>query len=376
MKNIVLLALMLGVSSLMAQEETRKNTLDGPYEFTIEHEVAATPVKSQGRTGTCWSFSTTSFLESELIRKGNDPMDLSEMFVVRNIYREKAALYVRMQGKGQFSPGGTFHDVMNVMEKYGMVPEKVYSGRRKDSEAHNHGEMDAVLEGMLKALVKRRTLTDKWKPAVEAVLDTYLGTLPETITKGDVMYTPKTFAEDFGIKKEDYIELSSFTHHPYYDKFVLEIPDNWDWNQVYNLPLDELMAVMNNALVNGYSVAWDGDVSEKGFMHGKSIAIVPKDPNAKLGAEVLEEMEITPEIRQEAFDNYKTTDDHLMHITGMAKDESGKLFYLTKNSWGDKSNFCGGYLYMSEAYARYKTVHIMVHKDAIPSQIAEKLGLK
>jgi len=375
MKTITLFLLTLGLSlCLHAQEEVVKNTPDGPYAFTIEQDLSPTPVKSQGRTGTCWSFSTVSFLESELMRMGQEALDLSEMFVVRNIYKEKAELFIRMHGKGQFSPGGTFHDVMNVVEKYGMVPEKAYTGRRFDDQPHAHGEMDTVLEGMLKALVGRRSLSYKWKPALDAVLDTYLGTPPEKVLIGEEFYTPKSYAESLGVKKEDYVELASFTHHPFYEKFVLEIPDNWDWNQVYNLPLEELVAVIDNALQKGYTVAWDGDVSEKGFMHGKGLAIVPKEGAGNLGQEIIEEKEITQGIRQEAFDNYETTDDHLMHITGLAKDQFGKPFYVVKNSWGQNSNSCGGFLYMSQAYLKYKTVHVMVHKDALPREIAQKLG--
>ncbi|MEO0896916.1 MAG: C1 family peptidase [Bacteroidota bacterium] len=373
--TIIFLSTLLLGSLAFGQEQVIKNTPNGPYEFSVEINHAATPVKSQGNSGTCWSFSTVSFLESELLRMGKEEVDFSEMFVVRKIYQDKANLYVRMHGKGQFSPGGTFHDVMNVVRHHGMMPQQAYPGKKVDPNKHNHGEMDAVLEGMLNSLIKRRTLTTKWKDALSGVLDAYLGPQPERMEVDGQEMTPADYASSLGINPDDYIELSSFTHQPYYKPFVLEIPDNWDWNQVYNLPLEEMMEVMTYALEKGYTVAWDGDVSEKGFMHGKSIAVVPANPAMVPGNDVVKEKVITAENRQEAFDNYKTTDDHLMHITGMAKDQKGTTYFVTKNSWGVNSNACGGYLYMSDAYVRYKTVHIMVHKDAVPKKILKKIGL-
>ena len=369
---------------LSAQTEVIRNKKDGGYIFTIENQLAATPIKSQDRTGTCWSFSTVSFMESELLRMGKGEYNLSEMYVVRNIYPEKARLYVRMQGNSRFSAGGTFHDVHTVFNKFGMVPESVFPGR-ENGEKHMHFEMDKVLKSMCDALISNPngTLSDHWMNAIHGVLDAYLGERPETFTYKGKSYTPQTFASSLGINTDDYVELSSFTHHPWYKKFVLEIPDNWDYNQVYNVPLDELVETINHALKAGYTVAWDADVSEKTFSHRNGVAIIPaanwNDLSANERNELFEapseELVVTPEIRQASFDNYETTDDHLMHIVGLAKDQNGKSYYMVKNSWGSDTNQCGGFVYTSEAYIRYKTIHILLHKDALSDGLREKLGL-
>ena len=370
---------------LSAQTEIIRNKKDGGYIFTIENQLAATPVKSQDRTGTCWSFSTVSFMESELLRMGKGEFDLSEMFVVRNIYPEKASLYMRMQGNSRFSPGGTFHDVHTVFNKYGMVPESAFSGKQTKEEKHMHFEMDKVLKSMCDALISNPNgkLSDHWMDAIHGVLDAYLGERPETFTYKGKSYTPKSFAASLEINTDDYVELSSFTHHPWYNKFVLEIPDNWDYNQVYNVPLDEMVATIKHALKSGYTVAWDADVSEKTFSHKNGVAIIPAKNWGELSASErnqlfdapAEELNVTPEIRQTSFDNYETTDDHLMHIVGLAKDQNGKPYFMVKNSWGSETNQCGGFVYTSEAYIRYKTIHILLHKDALPEDLKEKLGL-
>lgn len=374
MRSLLFLLLMLsfGLTS-WGQEEVRRLE-DTPYAFTVKVDLASTPVKNQGRSGTCWSFSTLSFLESELLRMGKGEYDLSEMYIVRKIYQAKAQHYVRFQGNARFSAGGTFHDVNHVLRDYGLMPQSAYAGRLVNPERHDHSELDNLLSAMVKALVEQRSpLSTRWQSAVSGVLDAYLGDQPEEFTYEGKSYTPRRFADMLGVEAEDYIEFASFTHHPFYEKFVLEIPDNWDHHRMYNLPLDELMQVMTHALENGYTVAWDGDVSEDGFRHRPGLANVP-DPSfeASSADEVPTELTITPGLRQIAFDDQRTTDDHLMHITGLAQDQIGTPFFLTKNSWGD-SNSCGGYLYMSEAYARYKTVHIMVHQDAVPKAILKKL---
>lgn len=373
LRLLTLIALIALCLPTRAQEEVRR--LDGtPYAFTVEVDLAATPVKSQGASGTCWSFSTLSFLESELLRQGQGAYDLSEMYVVRKIYEAKAAHYLRFQGHARFSPGGTFHDVNHVLRDYGLMPQSAYSGRLVNPARHDHGELDGVLTAMVEALVAQgKPLSTRWRAALSGVLDAYLGELPETFTYEGETYTPRSFADELGVSADEYLEFASFTHHPYYEQFVLEIPDNWDHHRMYNLPLDELMEVMTYALENGYTVAWDGDVSEETFRHRPGLANVP-DPAvaASREGEIPVELTVTPELRQVAFDDQRTTDDHLMHITGLAKAQDGSPFFLTKNSWGD-SNACGGYLYLSEAYARYKTVHIMVHQDAVPKKILKKL---
>lgn len=362
--------------AVSSAQEVIRNTPDGGYLFTIEENQASTEVKNQGSSGTCWSFSTLSFFESELIRQGKGEFDLSEMYVVRHTYPQKADLFVRMHGNANFGPGGLFRDVLKVQDEFGLVPESAYSGKTIRPDRHMHGEMDKVLKGMVESFTSNnmKGLTPKWQDAIGAVLDVYLGEAPKEFEYKGKSYTPVSFAAELGLNSEDYVELSSFTHHPFYQSFVLEVPDNWDWSRVYNLPLDELEATVDHALKNGHTVAWDADVSEKYFSHRQAVAVVPL-AGSQVPLEPAEEKEITPEIRQKGFDHFSTTDDHLMHITGIAKDQKGSPYYIVKNSWGQTSNQCGGYVYVSKPYFRYKTIHVLVHKDAIPAATREKLGL-
>jgi bleomycin hydrolase len=385
------------LSTTHAQTDTLKNKKDGHYYFTVIKNNETTEVQNQWRTGTCWSFSSLSFIESELIRNGKGKHNLSEMFIVHNAYIAKAERYVRMHGEMNFSQGGAFHDIPFVIKNYGIVPESVYMGLNYGEEHHNHSELEAVLKAMLDAVIqnKQKHLTTAWKPSLEKVLDTYLGEIPKEFEYEGKKYTPQTFAKHLGLNMDDYVEVTSFTHHPFYQPFVLEVPDNWVFGSVYNVPLNELMEIMEYAINNGFTVAWGADVSEKGFSFRDGLAIVPKDPSTiktkgkdseyfnNAGAEKVsdafdtpvEELEITQEMRQKAFDNYETTDDHGMHIVGMVKDQNGKKYFVVKNSWGTK-NDCDGYFYASEAYFKYKTIDIMLHKDAIPPHLRKKLGLK
>lgn len=345
------------------------------YNFTMQDNVACTSVKNQQRTGTCWSFSTVSFLESELIRMGKPEYDLSEMYIVRNIYGDKARNYVFRQGKANFSEGSLSHDVMRGFKMFGIVPESVYSGKLGENDIHNHSEMEAAMKGMLDGILKQKRPSNKWSDALNCIMDTYIGEAPENFTWQGKSYTPQSFAASLGINPDDYVSLTSYSHHPFYEKCILEIPDNYSNGSYYNIPIDELEAIVANALDKGYTVAWDGDVSEKGFSSKNGIAIIPEDPSR---TDVFEtpgpEMKVAQTDRQEAFESYATTDDHLMHLTGVAKDQSGTTYYLTKNSWGEVSDY-KGFLYMSSSYFRLKTVGIMVHKDAIPQDIAKKLVL-
>jgi len=355
------------------------------YVFSNIKKIKTTPVISQGATGTCWSFATTSFIETELIRMGKGEIDLSEMYPVRNAYKSKALNYIRFHGKANFSQGGQAHDVLNSIRKYGMIPEEIYSGLNYGEEKHIHGELVAVLNGMLEGVVKNRNrkLTPVWQKAFNSVLDAYLGEVPENFTYKNKDYTTKTFAGELEFNPDDYIEFTSYTHHPFYSTFTLEVPDNWSSDIYYNLPFDEIIEVMDYALDNGYSVCWDGDVGERGFSQKNKVAIIPEKEWRDMSEEEINEIfespnlekKITQQMRQETFDNYTTTDDHLMHIVGSAEDEKGTRYYLTKNSWGEESNDFGGYLYMSESYVRLKTIAIMIHKDAIPKHIADKLGI-
>jgi len=360
---------------LVISQDTKEK--EKKKEFTIDYEVERTPVKDQHWTGTCWCFATVSFLESEILRQGGDMVDLSEMYIVRHTYPKKAENYVRLHGDARFSQGGLSHDVINQFREFGIVPEEVYDGKRIGENKHNHGEMVAALDGFLEGILKRRgrTLTPRWSEAFEAILNVYLGTPSEEFIYESKKYTPRSFAESFDLELDDYIELSSFTHHPFYKQFRLEIPDNWSYNaHFYNVPLDVLEEVIDHALKNGYSVAWDGDVSDPYFSsREKGYAIVPVEDQDEM-AESCKEKEITQEFRQEAFNDFSTTDDHLMHIVGIAHDQNSTKFYLTKNSGGtDRAN--DGYVYMSRSYVRLRTTGIMVNKHSLPGKIKSKLGL-
>lgn len=357
-------------------------TAKAQYKFTIDKKVGVTSVKNQQRTGTCWSFSTASFIESELMRLGKGQHDLSEMFVVRRIYREKALNYMQRQGKAQFGEGSLAHDLINTIGKYGIVPEEVYSGKVNGETKHDHAELAAMLTNIMKTVVKRKRPTKKWLDAFEGVLDAYLGKAPEKFTYQGKEYTPKSFAQWLGINPADYVELTSYTHAPYYNAFILSIPDNFSNGTYYNLPIDELETVANHAIQKGYSMVWDGDVSEKGFSQKNDVAILPQKQWAQMAAterqhalkNPIEEQKVTQQMRQESFENYSTTDDHLMHLVGIAKDQKGGKYYLIKNSWGTNAGSCGGYIHASQAYFRLKTVSLLVHKDAIPAKIRKKLG--
>lgn len=382
MKKLIFLLLILPGLSALAQEETIRNKPGGDYEFTIEVSLDATPVKNQGRSGTCWSFSTVSFLESELLRTGKGQHDLSEMYVVRQIWPMKAEQYVRMHGSARLSGGGLFHDVNTVFAHAGMMPESAYSGKIVNPDQHNHGEMEAIVESFVEAVVKNKNkqLTPQWDDALEGILDAYLGEMPETFEYRGETYTPKSFAESLELDMNDYVELMSFEFQPYNAQSVLMVPDNWDYAQMWNVELDDLVATVDHALANGFTVAWDADVSEKYFSHRNGVAVVPATPWAEMSSDERTalfnspqpEMEITAEVRQASFDDQSTTDDHLMHITGIVRDQNGTKYYQVKNSWGE-SNSCGGFVYVSETYFRYKTIHVMLHKDGVPAAVAGKL---
>ncbi len=392
MNRILSLFVALMLTLLVSAQETAT-----AYTFTVVKENPITSIKNQFNTGTCWSFSGVGFLESELLRMNKGEHDLSEMYIVRKNYEDKAVKYARLHGNLNFSPGGSFADVVETIDDYGIFPDSIYKGLHYGTDSHDHGEMDKVLKGYMKSLVENNTLTTAWFNGFKGILDAYLGEVPQTFIYEGKRYTPQSFAALLGLKSDDYVSLTSFTHHPFYSKFPIEIPDNWRWADSYNLPLDEMIAVIDNAIMNGYTVAWASDVSEPGFSR-LGIAIVP-DENApenagsdqakwldlspreknnfvreKIGREILKEKTITQEMRQQDFDNFKTTDDHGMQIYGIANDQNGNKYYMVKNSWGMTGPY-NGIWYASEAYVRYKTTSIVVNKKALPPAIAKKIGL-
>lgn len=368
------------------------------YQFKEVVTIPATPVKNQSATGTCWCFATTSFMESELLRMGKGTYDLSEMFIVRQKYMNQLQDNYIRGGKGNIGQGSLAHTFKNAYRQVGIVPEEVYTGINYNSQTHNHSELEKFMQAIATVATDMKKRSPEYYKLINNLFDTYLGQLPEKFTYQGKEYTPKSFAESLGINMDDYIELTSFTHHPYYTKFDVEVPDNWEHQLMYNLPLDELMETVDYALNNGFTVCWDGDVSEKGFSFKNGVAINPEvkkvddysgtdrarfekmDEKERL-EEVYKfeqpypEIHVTPEVRQEGYEAFITTDDHLMHITGMTKDQNGTKYYITKNSWGTERNKFGGYLNMSESFVRAKTVYVMVHKDAIPKAIKEKLGI-
>ena len=374
------------------------NAQDG-YEFTTLKEIKITPVRNQSLTGTCWAFSVVALIEAELLRLGKGEYDLSEMFVVNHTYRDKASKYVRLHGSMEFAEGGSFADVLYVFKHYGAVPRDVYSGLQYGENLHIHGEMESAAKGFLKSIITNPNgkLTPVWPIAFQGIIDAYLGEIPSTFQYNGRQYTPKIYGESLGLNMDDYVSLTSFTHQSFYTLFALEIPDNWRWSLSYNLPLGELMEVFDNAINTGYTVAWGTDVSEAGFTRNgvatcpdlESIETSGSDQARWVGLSTAEreteirrlatspcnEIVVTQELRQMGYDNYQTTDDHGMLIYGIAKDQTGKKFYLVKNSWGTNSIY-NGMWYVSEAFVAYKTMNIVVHKDAIPSAIKTKLGIR
>ena len=356
-------------ANVFAQEDNQK------YDFTDEVRLETTSVKDQGRSGTCWCFATVSFLETELIRMGKPEYNLSEMFLVHEAYKKKARKYVRYHGNNNFGQGGQAHDAMYELEQHGIVPEEVYSGIIYGNDMHRHTEMASVLSGFLDNLLDNRsnTLTPVWEDAYAGILESYLGEIPEEFEYKGETYTPSSFANELDIDTDNYVELTSFTHQPYYQSFALEVPDNWSHDPYYNLPLNEFVKVIDHSLENGYSVVWDGDVSSKGYSHSNGIAVVPENMEDNFKKHPVKEKEITAEYRQKQFNNFTMTDDHLMHLTGIGKDQEDTQYYLTKNSWDSDSNDYGGFQYMSKPFIKLNTIAIMVHKDAIPGEIREKL---
>lgn len=351
------------------------------FSFTPVINVECTSVKNQGRSGTCWSYSGNSFLESEMIHKGKKPVDLAEIYTARCAYLEKAINYVRMHGSVNWGDGGELHDVTNMYAKYGAIPQDVYTGLIPGVQYNDFSKMQAELKPFLDSIIKQEKIDPKWQTAFIAIMDKHLGKVPETFTYNGKTYTPQTFAKEIvGLDAADYVEVSSFTMSPYYQKMFFPVPDNWSFDMVYNVKLNELTDIIDNALKAGYTVGWASDVSEKYFSWKNGVAFVPvksmdemtSEEQKALFAGPKPEAEITEQLRQEAFDNYETQDDHGMQIVGISKDQNGKEYYVVKNSWG-ASNDYKGYLYVTKNYVKYKTTAIMVNKGGLTKDMKKKL---
>ena len=400
MKRMILtLALAAFAAASLGAQAPKVKPAD--YQFTTVKEIPVTSMKNQNRSGTCWCFSALSFLESEVIKaknlKAEAYPDFSEMFVVRHSYHDRAVKFVRLNGYLNMAAGSGFGDVLEVIRDYGLMPQSAYSGMNYGYDLPVQGELDAVLKGYVQAVVKNpnRKLTPVWPKGFDGILDAYLGELPETFVDNGVTYTAESYRDAMGINPDDYVNISSYTHHPFYSQFAIEVEDNWRWGLCYNLPLDEFMAIIDNAVENGYTVLWGGDVSEPGFTRDGLAVLLDTEAKATTGSdqerwvgkaedkpaadaekkELPKELQVTQEIRQRMYDEKTSTDDHGMHLYGTAKDQNGTKYYLIKNSWGVTGAYDGTW-YMSENFVKGKTLNFVVNKKALPKDIAKKLGIK
>ena len=384
MKKIITLSL-LGVFLQVSAQDNLINAVSGNrgmmtdkvYQFTDIINLESTGVKNQGKSGTCWSYAMSSFLESEMAKNKKQPVDLAEIFIARHSYFDKAVNYVRMHGNVEWGDGGQLHDVTNAYKKYGIVPQYVYTGLLNGATMNNFEEMQKELKPYLDELIKMKRLPDNWRDEFNAKLDKYLGVVPETFIYNGVQYTPKSFAEQVvGLDKENYVEMVSYEDQPKYKNVFVAVPDNWSFDYAFNINMDDFITVIDHALKKGYTVGWATDVSEKYFSWYNGLAFVPEKSFEQMTPEeqktrfdvYWEEKVITPEERQKAFDNYETTDDHGMHIIGLVKDQKGREYYIVKNSWGI-NNTRKGYLYVTKNFVKYKTTSILVNQKALPKNI-------
>lgn len=390
-KYLLFLVLSSGIGISGRSQDNLVNSLNAnkseqskeKFSFTPLINLERTPVRNQGSSGTCWSYSGNSFLESEMIRNGKQPVELSQIYTARCVYIEKAKNYVRMHGAVSWGDGGALHDVTNIYAKYGALPRELYTGLNYGTAANKFAEMQDALKGMLDGIIKNSNgkLTPNWIIAFTAALDSYLGKVPETFEYKGKKYTPQTFAKEVvGLNPSDYIEISCLPEMPVYQKTFLPVPDNWSFDYVYNVGVDDLTLMIDDALKSGYTVGWATDVSEKYFSWKNGIAYVPeKDFEQMSEAERADmfngpkqERQITPAMRQEAFDNYSTTDDHGMQIVGLAKDQSGREYYIVKNSWGESNDY-KGYLYVTKNFVKYKTTALLLNKNSLTKDFRTKL---
>lgn len=402
MKNYLTSVVAVAIAFTGFAQETTDSVKEEPkgFVFTDVITIPSTSVKDQNKSGTCWSFAGTGFIEDYVRKAKGDSLDLSEMYTVRQCYLDKARRHVRLQGHGNVNQGGSIVDVAYVMENYGAIPEEVYNGLNYGTEKHEHDELSRALMAYMNAITAGNKTTTAWEEGLVGILDAYLGKVPETFEYKGKTYTPKSFAEYLGISQDDFIAFTSFTHHPYWKPFALEVCDNWLWAPYNNVPLDVMMQIIDNALEHGYTVNWAADVSEKGFKWKDGYAVLPakkteadlqgtelsrwvtlsdadreKEAYSFTGPKDLVEVNVTPEERQRMFDNHETTDDHGMVIVGTAVDQAGNKYYKVKNSW-DTNHVYGGYFYASVPYVQAKTMSFMVHKDALPKEVKKQFNIK
>ena len=386
-KKLLSLLMLMGAGSLFAQDNlinalanNQGKDVQKYYQIKPVFAIGVTDVKEQGHSGTCWSYTGASFLESEMIKKGKQPVDLAEIYTARKVYLEKAINYLRMHGALTWGDGGELHDVINIYRKYGAAPQIAYTGLINGATKNNFKEMQKDLEGYLKDIVASEKVPANWKEVFEQKLDTYLGAVPKTFMYNGKMYDPQSFAKEVvGLQDEKYIEMLSVEHKPKYQNTLMAVPDNWSYDYAFNVNMEDIIRTIDYALSKGYTVAWAADVSEKYFSWKNGLAVVPEKDYNDLSAQEQKdyfhvywnEKTITPEMRQKAFDNYETTDDHAMHIVGLAKDQNGREYYIVKNSWGT-NNDNKGYLYVSKNYVRYKTMAIMLNLKGTPKDLVKK----
>ena len=393
------MALVATSATANTNADDKKDDKNKPV-FTVVKENPITSIKDQNRSGTCWDYSTLSFFESEILKKTGKTYDLCEMYVANKTYMDRAIMSVRMHGDVSFSEGGSAYDPLYCIQHYGIVPENAMPlpGTLYGDSLANFGEFFKVLTPYVESIAKSdaKKLSPAWKNGLQGILDAYLGKCPEKFTYEGKTYTPTGFASSLGLNWDDYVSFTSYTHHPFWTQFAVEVQDNWRWPMSYNVPMEELTKIIDNAIMNGYTVAWGGDVTEDGFTRsGLAIAYDVKKARSMAGTdadhwfkmsknekkEKLDSLgvnapEIVPtqQMRQDAFDNWETTDDHGMHIYGIAKDQNGKEYYMVKNSWGKYGKY-EGIWYMSKTFVAYKTMDFMVNKNAVPKDLRKKLGL-
>ncbi|EFZ37529.1 peptidase C1-like family [Hoylesella oralis ATCC 33269] len=400
MRKIVIFALLAVFAASVGAQDKKEEKKDNKPIFTVVKQNPITSIKDQNRSGTCWAYSTLSFLESEILKKSGKTYDLSEMFVANKTYMDRATMAIRMHGDVSFAQGGSAYDPIYCWEHYGMVPETAMPlpGTLYGDSLANFNEFFAVLTPYVEAIAKGKQtkLTPAWKTGLQGILDAYLGKCPESFTYEGKTYTPKSFAASLGLDMKDYVSFTSYTHHPFWTAFAVEVQDNWRWPLSWNVPIDDLCKIIDNAIMNGYTVAWGGDVSEEGFTRsGLGIAYDLKkardltgtdadrwlkmskvSKKSKLDSLGISVPEIVPtqKMRQEAYDNWETTDDHGMQIYGIAKDQNGREYYMVKNSWGETGDYKGIW-YMTKAFIAYKTMDFIVNKNAVPKDIRKKIGI-